>query len=250
MSAVVAVASCYYAQVSPRKPSKRDVLLALLQQSPTVFVSFDPRQERVVLPTHLRRTPRLLLQYGMNMTVPIPDLDVGTEGIGATLSFSGSPSWTFVPWAAVFAIICDDEKHGMVWEEDIPKELLQPRPSEAPSPAKRPTAMRAVPSPAIATPETAPPARTPTKKGAAKREAKKKPSLRAVDGGADKSVPPPAMKKLEPRLVVEKEERIAPAPRTAPDSAPRPESAGDEIVELPTHERKKRELPSYLRVVK
>jgi stringent starvation protein B len=249
LSAVVAAASCYYGAVSPRKPSKREVLLALLQQSPTVFVSFDPRQERVVLPSHLRRAPRLLLQYGLNMTVPIPDLDVGAEGVGATLSFSGSPSWTFVPWSSVFAIICDDEKHGMVWEEDIPKELLQPRASEPPPASKRPAAIRPVPAAAPAV-ETAPPARVPAKKGAAKRDAqKKKPALRAVDGGGEApSSSPPA--KIEARLTVEKDERVAPAPRTASEPTSVPEVAKDEIVEPPPRERKKRELPPYLRVVK
>lgn len=42
-----------------------------------------------------------LLQYGLAMPVPIPDIDAGPTGIRATLSFSRTPVPTFVPWDAV-----------------------------------------------------------------------------------------------------------------------------------------------------
>ena len=65
-------------------------MMALLQQADSVFVNFDPRREGVLVPPQLKRQPRVVLQYGMNMAIPIPDLDVGADGIGATLSFDRS----------------------------------------------------------------------------------------------------------------------------------------------------------------
>ncbi len=94
--------------MATKTPPKRDVMLALLQAADSVYVNFDPRRDGVVAPPQLKRQPRVVLQYGMNMAIPIPDLDVGEEGIGATLSFDRTPTWTFVPWSAVFAIVSQD----------------------------------------------------------------------------------------------------------------------------------------------
>ena len=94
-------------------------MLALLQQADSVFVNFDPRRDGVVVPAHLKRQPRVVLQYGLNMRIPIPDLDVGEEGIGATLSFDRAPTWTFVPWSAVY-LIATTQGRGVLYQEDVP----------------------------------------------------------------------------------------------------------------------------------
>ena len=44
-------------------------------------------------------------EYGLNLPVPIDDLEITDIGIRATLSFSRAPRPTFVPWAAVVGII-------------------------------------------------------------------------------------------------------------------------------------------------
>ena len=51
-----------------------------------------------------------VLEYGLDLAKPIPDLDVSDEGIRATLSFSNEPHATFVPWAAVAQIEGLDER--------------------------------------------------------------------------------------------------------------------------------------------
>lgn len=142
------------------KPDKQTVMLELLKEA-WVYVHLDPRRDGVLLPDFLREEPRVVLQYGYNMPVPIHDLTVDERGIGATLSFRRVPQATFIPWSAVFALT-DGEKHGMVWEEDIPQELLQeaaapakpgPAPVAAPAPAPtRPASISALPSTAPAKP--------------------------------------------------------------------------------------------------
>ena len=120
--------------MTQKRPSKQDVMTALLTKDPSVFVHFDPRCDGVVLPPHLRKQPRVVLQYGLNMPVPIPDLEVGEDGLGATLSFARTPTWTFVPRTAVFAIV-KEEGQGMLWETEVPREVRE-EPAKVESPPK------------------------------------------------------------------------------------------------------------------
>jgi stringent starvation protein B len=103
-------------------PPKRDVMLALLESS-SVYIHLDPRKEDVQVPSGFTRQPQLVLQVGLNMAVPIVDLDVGETGVSATLSFNRRPHFCFFPWASVFALVSEDGR-SMVWPQDIPPEVL------------------------------------------------------------------------------------------------------------------------------
>lgn len=227
--------------MTTKPPPKRDVMLALLEQAESVFVNFDPRRDGVVVPPNLKRQPRVVLQYGLNMRIPIPDLDVGEEGIGATLSFDRMPTWTFVPWSAVFAIISQDQR-GMLWESDLPREIeAEHKKATSPGEGKK---------------SAQPPAST--KGGAKKSGGGRRPTLRAVDGGGEKPASKPPSMLVENRISASepsKPLKEAKEAKEAKDSEPRdslpPARASDEIVELPEPEpKKKREIPPYLRVVK
>lgn len=104
-------------------PPKKDVAIALLE-GPSVFVHLDPRREGVVVPKWFKNQPQLVLQIGLNMAVRIPDLDVGDEGIGCTLSFQRTPHWCFMPWSAIYGLVGEDGR-SMIWPEDVPRELVQ-----------------------------------------------------------------------------------------------------------------------------
>jgi hypothetical protein len=65
----------------------------------------------------------LVLQVGLDMPIPIPDLRVDEAGIFGTLSFSRTPFACNVPWNAVFALV-GDEGRGMVWPESMPAEIV------------------------------------------------------------------------------------------------------------------------------
>src|SRR5688572_19427366 len=93
-------------------PPKKDVALALLQ-GPSVFIHLDPRKPEVVVPLHFKKQAQLVLQVGLNMAVPIPDLHVDDEGVTCTLSFNRSPFWCRLPWTAVYALVGED-KRGMI----------------------------------------------------------------------------------------------------------------------------------------
>lgn len=102
-------------------PPKKDVARALLLRG-SVFVYLDPRRDDVAVPVWLAKQPQLVLQVGLDLPVPIPDLRVDDAGVFGTLSFNRAPFTCAVPWDAVFALWGDDGM-GMVWPEDMPPEI-------------------------------------------------------------------------------------------------------------------------------
>ena len=102
-------------------PAKEDVARGLLLRG-SVFIHLDPRADGVLVPPHLAAQPHLVLQIGLDLAVPIPDLRVDGEGIYGTLSFNRSPFTVTVPWGSVFAL-ADDQGRAMVWPDSLPEEL-------------------------------------------------------------------------------------------------------------------------------
>jgi len=242
-----------------RLPPKKDVALALLEQA-SMYIHLDPRGDSVHVPVWFKKQPQLVLQVGLNMAVPIPDLRVTDEGLSCTLSFNRSPFFCSIPWRAVFALV-GEKGQAMVWAEDVPAEVAaqaqaQKQPQERPRAHLRPVGegetAPAQPAPARAE-EVA--EETPTKKAATKkpaRAAKEGEPKRAAKGGAKK----PAAKKGEAEKAStakkpsEKEAAVKPQPRPKAAVAAKPAekpAAGSAASET---SKPKRELPPYLRVVK
>ncbi|MEM7138143.1 MAG: hypothetical protein AAF500_16295 [Myxococcota bacterium] len=134
---------------SEKLPAKLEVARYLLSQG-SVFVHLDPRDVGVIVPQWYRDEPQLVLQIGLNMPVPIPDLRVDEEGVYGTLSFNRSPFTCRIDWDAVFALAGDDGR-GMVWPESMPQEISEEIEREAgrsappPLPEERPS-LRVLPS--------------------------------------------------------------------------------------------------------
>ena len=216
-------------------PPKKEVALALLERS-SVHIHLDPRAPGVLVPMGFKSQPQLVLQVGLNMPVPIPDLRLDEDGLSCTLSFNRTPFHCVVPWKSIYAMVGDDGR-GMVWPEDVPPEV------ERQTPARSPVAIAPAPSER--------PVRAVANKKAAKksqlddtgaedaksRKPRKKP--RVVPNPRDErrlvAVPPPAVSDPRPPT---RATRDAPAhakpPARKPGHGPKP----------------KRELPPYLRVVK
>jgi stringent starvation protein B len=124
------------------RPSKRDAFIAFLREG-WVSLHLDARRTGVSVPPMFATEPHLVLQYGRNMPIPIPDLEVTDDGVSATLSFSRAPHRTTVPWSAVYVVACTDGR-GILYYEDVPQEvsLMPPagaaaiRPAVSPAPAE------------------------------------------------------------------------------------------------------------------
>ncbi len=147
-------------------PPKKDVARALLLRG-SLFVYLDPRRDGVRVPAWFGQQAQLVLQVGLDLPLPIPDLRVDDAGVYGTLSFNRAPFTCVVPWDAVFALMGDDGK-GFVWAEDMPPEVA----AEVDQAARRESREQVrvgKPGPASATPK------------------KDRPRLRAIEGGATES---------------------------------------------------------------
>jgi stringent starvation protein B len=218
-------------------PPKKEVALALLERSNDkgIYVHLDPRHAAVVVPPWFKKQPQLVLQIGLNMAIPIPDLRLDDEGMSCTLSFNRSPFFCVVPWTSVFAIVGDDAR-GMVWPDDVPAEISRhASPSQPPS--SQPTPVRAVDGPAKgkgnAARDSKPEGARSQSNGAGGKKHKKRPPLAAVS-----EAEPPKGKQGRP----ERATSVAAAPPIVPVAPASKPALGTP--------RKKRELPPYLRVVK
>jgi hypothetical protein len=203
-------------------PNKKDVARALLLKG-SVFVHLDPRVEAVFVPEWLKRQPQLVLQVGLDMAVPIPDLRVDDTGVYGTLTFNRAPFTCAVPWDAVFAVVGDDGR-GMVWPDSMPKEIA----AEVEREAHRARLVM-------------PGARAEQQAGEGGEKRRRRPARRSAEEAQPaQAAPPPA------------------APR-APRAKPKPQTleliagkgAGDRAASATkSPRRERRPLPSYLRVVK
>jgi hypothetical protein len=269
-----------------RLPPKKDVALALLEQA-SMYIHLDPRADSVQVPAWFKKQPQLVLQVGLNMAVPIPDLRVDEQGLSCTLSFNRSPFFCMIPWRAIFALV-GEKGQAMVWAEDVPAEVAaQAQAQKAPEPRPR-GHLRSVaegetapppPAPAVAAVEepatakkknskkaagvvaakSAPSAvETPVPKRAAKSAPKAKPAAK----------PEPAAKKVAAAKVSAAKKPAAPKPAPKKPVEPQPAAAAKQpprqkaaVAAKPAEKpmaprtggeggKPKRELPPYLRVVK
>jgi stringent starvation protein B len=193
------------------------------------MVHLDPRPADVRIPSWFKKQPQLALQIGLNLPVPIRDLQIDDEGVSCTLSFNRSPHFCFIPWHAVFALVGEDGR-GMVWPDSVPAEITVAQQTSATPPGgAKPAAQRSQPK--HSQPKKM--SRRAVASGPSKRA-----GLRAVTGGsAESSV------------------SVAAAVASAPAAAAEPVATGDSPAEpalqgtaAPATEKAPR--PSYLRVVK
>jgi stringent starvation protein B len=229
-----------------RLPKKKDVALALLEQA-SVFVHLDPRTDKVFVPPWLKRQPQLVLQIGLNMAIPIPDLEVDDAGLSCTLSFNRAPHHCQIPWNAVFALVGDNGR-GMVWPDDVPPEVA----AEAEKQAKAAQAKAKLQSVQPVAAEAAAGA-APAAKVAESAEAVAKPARRKkTGGGATKtaaSTPKREQKEAKKPRAPRKRKPEAATPERAPVATPEPARTATAAAGNAASKRK-RELPPYLRVVK
>jgi len=196
-------------------------------------VHLDPRRAGVMVPKRFLDKPQLVLQIGMNMFIPIPDLKVDDEGITCTLSFDRAPFWVRMPWSAIYALVGEDGR-GMMWPNDIPPEVVAqmqnppPQPGQKPAPAKKQRKLAAV--------ADAPPSEGPAMSGPVEKSAEA-----AAEPSAAEPEPAPESAAADDREG-EGEDADKSDKKEGPSSpAARPQGGA---------RKPKRELPPYLRVVK
>jgi len=101
---------------------KREAMDSLMTQG-DVLLQLDPRVEGVSVPASYRDQALLVLRIGLDMPIPIPDLELDDDGITATLSFDRTPHAVVIPWEAVFGMVTEHGQ-GLLWTSDVPLEIL------------------------------------------------------------------------------------------------------------------------------
>lgn len=104
-------------------PGKREALERLLHHG-DVLLQLDPRVDGVQVPAGFTDQPLLVLRIGLDMPVPIPDLEIDAGGVSATLSFNRQPHACRIPWDAVFGMVSESGQ-ALVWAEDVPYEVVE-----------------------------------------------------------------------------------------------------------------------------
>lgn len=218
---------------SPQLPPKPEVALALLQTAASIYVHLDPRGQDVFVPAWFKNQPQLVIQVGLNMAVPIPDLDVGQESMSCTLSFNRRPEFCRIPWTAIYGLVGEDGR-GMIWPESIPPEVA----STASASADKKPHLRVAEASA----------------GRKTKERAKKTNSAEAEGGQTRSEnTPPAQPK---RRATKKKPPVAAVAHPVVEAQPSaPVHTAAPVQTAPTaptgsNSSPRRELPPYLRVVK
>ncbi len=108
--------------VEDRMLPKREAMESLLEQG-DVLLQLDPRAEGVQVPDCFGNQPMLVLRIGLEMPIPIPDLQIDDEGVRATLSFDRTPHEVVLPWEAIFGMVTERGR-GLLWTADVPLEII------------------------------------------------------------------------------------------------------------------------------
>jgi hypothetical protein len=215
--------------------SKQDVALRLLEES-SMFIHLDPRRPEVVVPKWFMGQPQLVLQVGLNMAIPIPDLKLDEKGITCTLSFNRAPFWCKIPWTAIYALVGEDGRGG-VWPDDVPPEIqLQRQGAQPQQPASRsPGSKRPRPRLAAVPPESARREEAPDEGAQREDEREPEPKKPTPIRRGPVAVPPPEAEAPPPETEASAEAEEPPPEPTKPTSGGK---------------KPKREIPPYLRVIK
>jgi hypothetical protein len=237
------------ADVPRHPPPKKEVALALLEES-SMFIHLDPRRPDVLVPKGFMGQPQLVLQVGLNMAIPIPDLKIDDAGISCTLSFNRTPFWCRIPWSAVYALVGEDGRGG-VWADDVPPEIQQQRhaPPKA-APKKGRPGLTAVGSSRDEAKPTPSRSRPPSRRGAAAAVSDDdgivenepvRPQLTAVPAGSGQLTASGSRGELS---------AVPPEASSAPPPAEEDDGQGPRPSQPAGGKKPKREIPPYLRVIK
>lgn len=91
----------------------------------SLIVAVDTTAPGLVIPQYLKdEGGSCFLEFGLNLAIPINDLEVTVEGIRATLSFKREPHPVFIPWCACQAI----QTKGMPGVAELPPVRPAPEP--------------------------------------------------------------------------------------------------------------------------
>ena len=103
-----------------RNREKLDVFKQLIEQG-MVMVVMDSRRNGVQVPPRFSEDHQLRLNFSLKFY--IDDFEYDDYGVRASLSFNKVPYYCEIPWDAVYALNSQAVEQGVMWPDDVPKEL-------------------------------------------------------------------------------------------------------------------------------
>lgn len=83
---------------------KRDVTDRFIRTGAVTRLYLDPRKPDVVVPAHLKQSEWLVLDIGLSLPRPIPNLYWAGDCVRGTVSFGGVAFDCWVPYSAVYGV--------------------------------------------------------------------------------------------------------------------------------------------------
>lgn len=83
---------------------KHEAAAALLAFHDQFLLHLNPTWPDVIVPAHLATQCTVVLHFGIQLAVPIPDFEITGWGVRGTLVFRGQFVYCQVPWDAVWAV--------------------------------------------------------------------------------------------------------------------------------------------------
>lgn len=94
-----------------------------LLQNGRVYLTLDTRVKGVKIPSEHQGKSALTIIFGLDMPTPLRDLAVDDNGIEVTLSLERSPHHCSIPWDAVWYLVPEGDKEGVLFEHSLPEEV-------------------------------------------------------------------------------------------------------------------------------
>lgn len=108
--------------------TKKQAIHAGLATSFKTGLMIDTRHPDVSVPERFGGMHNLVLEIGLALPIPIPDLQVTDQSVSCTLSFGSEKYHCVIPLSAVYMVTYGDQR--LLWLLDAPPEMVRVTPPD------------------------------------------------------------------------------------------------------------------------
>lgn len=90
-----------------------------------LYLTLDTRVKGVKVPSEHQGLSALTIVFGLDLPVPLDDMQVDRNGIAVTLSFERRPHHCVIPWDAVWYLVPAGDREGVLFGRSLPDSIRQ-----------------------------------------------------------------------------------------------------------------------------
>ncbi|MBF0104371.1 MAG: hypothetical protein HQM16_03480 [Deltaproteobacteria bacterium] len=110
-------------KIETQPDSQKQTQILKLLQFGTVMVFVDSRRKEVMVPDHLKDDYQLRLNF--DYAYEVDDFRILTDRMEASLSFNHKDFFCVIPLEAVYLVVNHSIKHGVLFTQSVPVEMLE-----------------------------------------------------------------------------------------------------------------------------